>query len=96
MLKLSAWYDRYQTNHKDAVDMTIVLQDYWEINLGRDIRALPEHDPALLAEVSDRLHHEIGKNENSRLVQQILEADRLKGYKEVITALALLAPELHQ
>jgi hypothetical protein len=62
--------------------------------MGRDVRALLKHDPALLTELTDHLLVEIGKTEDSRLIQQILEADRLKRYEEVHNALMLLAREL--
>ncbi|MDO6433144.1 nucleotidyl transferase AbiEii/AbiGii toxin family protein [Flavitalea sp. BT771] len=64
------------------------------ILMGRDINVILSDSVEILAECLQIIEEELTKNENSLLINQILEAHRSKKYEEVYTAFAKMAEEL--
>jgi len=64
------------------------------ILMGRDVRILLKGDEEILNEFARIIEGEIGKEEDSLLINQILETHRSKKYEDVMQALSLISYEI--
>lgn len=122
ILKLIAWKDRHLENNKDAYDMALLIENYFEIHIERiaiehfdiledddfdefiaggklmmrDVKAMLVGDQQALDYLKDIITEEVEKQENSPLINKILETLRQLKYEQVLRLLQEMQKELNR
>ncbi len=120
ILKLAAWKDRHLENNKDAYDMALLIENYFEIHteriadehfdiledddfdefiaggklMIRDVKEMLANEQQAFDYVRNIITEEVGKEEESPLINQILETSKQLKYEQVLRLLQEMQKEI--
>lgn len=122
ILKLTAWKDRHLENNKDAYDMALLIENYFEIHteriaeehfdiledddfdefvaggklMIRDVKEMLANEQQAFDYVKNIITEEAEKEEESPLINQILETSKQLKYEQVLRLLQEMQKELNK
>jgi predicted nucleotidyltransferase len=120
ILKLAAWKDRHLENNKDAYDMALLIENYFEIHteriadehfdiledddfdefvaggklMIRDVREMLANEQQAFDYIRNIITEEAEKEEESPLINQILETSKQLKYEQVLRLLQEMQKEI--